>query len=191
MSRRNGLIALILGISPVVATHAQAAADNHSHEGFEFAHPLVTESPSPDTKIRLDFLQRTVTDSAMANGTARIEAEYAFRPWVSLALTVPFEWRNAEGSRSSGVAMSAEREWSASISSLYHVSERSQALLELDTRRALSGPEEASEFTYLSPGAKFVPFANRSIMLGVSLRLPVSTAREFQHELLLTAMYHF
>jgi hypothetical protein len=85
----------------------------------------------------------------------------------------------------------ADREWSANFSSLYHVSDRAEALLEVDTQGTLSGADEGSRFTYVSPGAKLVPFANRSIMLGVSLRMPVSAAREFQRELLLTAMYHF
>jgi len=261
----SGWVAFILSIPSVVAAHAQARDHDHGREGFEFSHPLVTESPSPDTKIRVDFLQRGAADSTTPNGTARIEGEYAFRPWVSLALTVPFEWRSAEGNRSSGVAASelalkfassglashgillgggldvglptgsgveegpsngvalepfadvamktgsvevvafgsysastaanggepAEREWSANFSSLYHVSGRAEALLEVDTHRALSAADEGSQFTYISPGAKFVPFVNRSIMFGVSLRMPVSVAREFQRELLLTAMYHF
>ena len=261
----RGWLAFIFSLPPVVAAHAQAGGDDHAREEFEFSHPLVTESPSPDTKIRVDFLDRAAVDSTTPNGTARIEGEYAFRPWVSLALTVPFEWRSTDGGWSSGVAASElalkfaafglashglllgggldvglptgsgveegpssgvdlepfadvavkhgpvevvafgsysastaatgsepkEREWSANFSSLYHVSGRAEALLELDGHGALSGADKGSGFTYLSPGAKLVPFANRSIMLGVSLRMPVSAAREFQRELLLTAMYHF
>ena len=69
---------------------------------LHFSHPLITESPSPDTKIRLDYFYQHFNDGASANDhTPRVEYEYAFRPSFSIAATVPYTFRTVEGLPSS------------------------------------------------------------------------------------------
>lgn len=64
---------------------------NHEHEYLHFSHPLVTESPSPDTKFRFDavFLR---TDEPVGAGATEMrgEFEYAFARTFSLAVVAPF-----------------------------------------------------------------------------------------------------
>lgn len=73
--------------------------DDHDHGHLHFSHPLVTESPSPDTKLRVDYLWTRTGPSAerVTDRSARIEGEYAFGPALSLAVTVPYVWRSATG----------------------------------------------------------------------------------------------
>ena len=49
-------IAFLCGVVPS-ALHAQEEREHgdHDHEGLHFSHPLLNESPSPDTKLRLDL----------------------------------------------------------------------------------------------------------------------------------------
>jgi hypothetical protein len=62
-------------------------AKNTDH--LEFSHPLITESVSPDTKIRLTFLH-TKTDSGMISQVYDIELEYAPVPSFSIHLDMPY-----------------------------------------------------------------------------------------------------
>lgn len=92
------LIALIL--LGLVATRAGAQQDHdHDHDGLHFSHPLVNESPSPDTKLRLDFLWTRIGDptNRVTERGARVEGEFAFTPGLSLAVTAPYTWRDGEG----------------------------------------------------------------------------------------------
>lgn len=67
---------------------------DHDHGGpLHFAHPIFTESPSPDTKLRLDYLFRRITSSAYEQ-SMRLEAEYAFNPNVSVEANVPITSRS-------------------------------------------------------------------------------------------------
>jgi hypothetical protein len=59
-------------------------------EQIEFSHPLVTESISPDTKIRLTFLDTKAIDNKMSQ-TYDLELEYAPVPVFSIHLDVPYE----------------------------------------------------------------------------------------------------
>ena len=69
--------------------------DDHDHGPLHFTHPMVTESPSPDTKARIDFLtyQFGPSGSQVKGSFIRTELEYAFTHSVSLALTLPYERR--------------------------------------------------------------------------------------------------
>ena len=53
----------------------------HDH-GLHFSHPLVAESPSPDTKIRFDYVFQSIAGEEDEGGADRqsfvLEAEYAF-----------------------------------------------------------------------------------------------------------------
>jgi len=91
LSCRSILIIAFLSI-PLVTLGAQDHDEDHDHDHLHFSHPLVTESPSPDTKLRLDYLGvRTSGLSGVHENTFRLEGEYAF----SLAIVTPFISRTA------------------------------------------------------------------------------------------------
>ncbi|MDQ6770994.1 MAG: hypothetical protein M3Z54_13510 [Gemmatimonadota bacterium] len=94
-SRRLILIAALVFI-PLSRMSAQEHDEDHDHDHLHFSHPIVTESPSPDTKIRLDYvLARTSGPSDVRENTFRFEGEYAFSHGVSLAFVTPFTSRTA------------------------------------------------------------------------------------------------
>src|ERR1051325_1302124 len=76
--------------------------DDHDHGPLHFTHPMVTESPSPDTKARLDFLSYSFgpSGSRLKGSFIRTELEYAFTHAISLALELPYERRSAPASAS-------------------------------------------------------------------------------------------
>jgi hypothetical protein len=84
-----------MGPDPAGAS-AAAPADRDAHDHFghsavHFAHPLVAESPTPDTKLRFEYRYSRETEEEDANRhTLGLEAEYAFARWVSLELGVPY-----------------------------------------------------------------------------------------------------
>jgi hypothetical protein len=64
---------------------------NHEHEYLHFSHPMVTESPSPDTKFRFDATFLHADEPVGARATEmRGEFEYAFARTFSLAVVAPF-----------------------------------------------------------------------------------------------------
>lgn len=63
--------------------------DDHDHGGLHFSHPLVTESPSPDTKVRFDALFESGALDSRAT-ELRGEVEYGFSNSFSLAVVAPF-----------------------------------------------------------------------------------------------------
>lgn len=74
------------------------AQDHHEHDELHFSHPLIGESPSPDTKIRFDYFYRRIRSGEKASEhTARLEFEYAFRPTFSIELNVPYTFRRVAG----------------------------------------------------------------------------------------------
>jgi hypothetical protein len=103
-SRRLLLVATFF-LVPFAGTHAQEHEEDHDHDHLHFSHPLVTESPSPDTKIRLDFIgARTSSSAGLHENTFRLEGEYAFNHSVSLAIVTPFISRTAPpAERASGL----------------------------------------------------------------------------------------
>jgi hypothetical protein len=90
---------------PASGMGAQEHEDDHDHDHLHFSHPLVTESPSPDTKIRLDYIgARTSGPTSVHENTFRLEGEYAFTRSVSLAIVTPFISRTAPATvRASGL----------------------------------------------------------------------------------------
>jgi hypothetical protein len=75
----------------LAAQHDDDHDANHGHGSLHFSHPMVTESPSPDTKFRLDAAFES-GDEPPASHTVglRGEFEYAFSPAMSLAVVAPF-----------------------------------------------------------------------------------------------------
>jgi hypothetical protein len=95
-----GAFAVIVLLSGILVVPAGAQEDehdvNHHHGYLHFSHPIVTESPSPDTKFRLDFIHSWSDDAGETGNTIRAEGEYAFSPAVSLAVVVPYRWASDE-----------------------------------------------------------------------------------------------
>lgn len=79
--------------------HDRHAAPGHSHV-LHFAHPLVTESVSPDRKVRLNYV-RTWEGDASADEVG-FEGEWAFDRSFSIEVKVPYVSINPEpgGARS-------------------------------------------------------------------------------------------
>ncbi|MFQ5749511.1 MAG: hypothetical protein ACE5H3_08650 [Planctomycetota bacterium] len=63
---------------------------HHHEDGLHFSHPLVAESPSPDTKIRMDLTRSQLPGRAGTRHTILFEGEYAFTRSVSVEVDVPF-----------------------------------------------------------------------------------------------------
>jgi len=94
------MIALLL-IAGCTATPTTLAAQHvhgggpeephdHDHGPLHFSHPLIAESPSPDTKVRLDYFHADLTADEGTRQTLQFEGEYAFAPWVSAEVDVPY-----------------------------------------------------------------------------------------------------
>ena len=82
----------------LVTLAAAVQAQHHHEEELHFSHPLIVESPSPDTKVRFDyFYRRFKTGQRAIENTARVEFEYAFRPTFSVEINLPYTFRHAEG----------------------------------------------------------------------------------------------
>lgn len=103
-SSRSLLIVLALML-PLTRLRAQEHEEDHDHDHLHFSHPLVTESPSPDTKLRLDYVgTRTSDQIGLHENVVRLEGEYAFNHSVSVSVVTPFVWRTApSASRASGL----------------------------------------------------------------------------------------
>ena len=101
--RSTILIASLL--IPLTGSRAQEHEVDHDHDHLHFSHPLVTESPSPDTKLRLDYIAtRTGGPTGVRENTFRFEGEYSFNQSVSLSIVTPFISRTAPAAeRASGL----------------------------------------------------------------------------------------
>jgi hypothetical protein len=101
LSRCSILITVLL-LTPVSGVGAQHHADEH--EILDFSHPLVTESPTPDTKFRLDYVRTRVGDAVnLTENAFRLEGEYALNHSVSVAIVTPFVSRTAPSQHVSGL----------------------------------------------------------------------------------------
>lgn len=90
--------ALAFTAPPILADPTPGAGAHGGPAPLHFSHPLVAESPSPDTKLRLDgFLADGSGDQAGQWSTVRLEAELALRPGLSLEVDVPYTFRDPAG----------------------------------------------------------------------------------------------
>jgi hypothetical protein len=81
------------GLTITRAAAAQEHDDDHDHDHLHFSHPLITESPTPDTKLRFDYIStRTTAPGSDRESIVQLEAEYAFGHALSLAVVTPFVW---------------------------------------------------------------------------------------------------
>jgi len=100
--------ARIRSLSTLVLAAAGVAAADHAHAhasdaSLHFNHPIVTESPSPDTKLAT-YLRHADGDEG-SESELEVEAEYAFSHVLSIAISA--EWASIdpeEGSGASGLA---------------------------------------------------------------------------------------
>ena len=93
-SKLSFFITLLFLISTlnIIGQEAGSGSGNeiqNEKEHLEFSHPLITESISPDTKIRLTFLD-TKADSNLLSQTYGLELEYSPLPVFSVHLDIPY-----------------------------------------------------------------------------------------------------
>lgn len=102
---RYSMLVVALLLIPLAGMNAQEHEEGHDHDHLHFSHPLVTESPSPDTKLRLDYIYALTSGTGgVREDIIRIEGEYAFTHGLSLALVTPFISRAEPGiDRVSGI----------------------------------------------------------------------------------------
>ena len=99
MSHKNCLVTVLVLAVLTLPTILRADSD-HQNVPLHFSHPLFNESPSPDTKIRIDYIYGNATgEEKFKTHTARLEAEYAIRPWISVETNIPYQFRNPNGAR--------------------------------------------------------------------------------------------
>jgi len=84
------------------------ADTDHHDKRLHFAHPLISESPTPDTKIRIDYFFFDVDGEQIEEGfqaevpgnfkenTIRLELEYAFSPNISIEADIPYTFLDVE-----------------------------------------------------------------------------------------------
>lgn len=82
-------LALLIPAAGADAQHTHAG-DGHGH-GLHFSHPLIAESITPDTKIRLDHQFFEFPDGDQENSGV-LEAEYAVTPSFSIEAGVPYSY---------------------------------------------------------------------------------------------------
>lgn len=69
--------------------------EGHGHGGLHFTHPMIAESVTPDTKVRLDHRYFDFPGDSRENSGV-LEAEYAFHRTVSLEVGLPYSYTAGE-----------------------------------------------------------------------------------------------
>lgn len=77
--------------------HHDEGAESDHHHGLHFAHPLIGESITPDTKVRLEHEYEHFRHEEGDGQTVALEGEYAFDPSFSIEVEVPVGIVNPEG----------------------------------------------------------------------------------------------
>ena len=72
----------------------------HAHPGIDLAHPIVTESPVPETHLRLDYNFADSDDGREHTLTA--SAEYAFTPNLSVEAVLPYTFLDPDEGGTAG-----------------------------------------------------------------------------------------
>lgn len=73
---------------------ADDAHAGHAHPGVDLSHPLLIESPLPETKLRLNY--RFFDGGDGREHEAEVEAEYAFTQNVSIEAVLPYAFVNPD-----------------------------------------------------------------------------------------------
>lgn len=86
----NKLVILFSIILPFSFSNSFAQENEKTHQDhLEFSHPIFTESISPDTKIRFNYVN-TKVDNSLSSHSFDLEMEYAPVPAFSLHLDIPY-----------------------------------------------------------------------------------------------------
>jgi len=272
-SRCRGAVGLVVALAVCAFTPFKLVAQGEEHEHgdhdhevrLHFAHPIFTESPSPDTKVRLDYLFRQITSDAREQ-SMRLEAEYAFTPSVSIEANIPITRRSETGTTANAVGSGeialklanfglaergllfgggfavgvptgndrkaigsghiyelepyldagykhgaaelvsffsysttvhrragepSEEEIALAVSGLYHVAERVETLIEFQTARSVGGEESGHQTAAVGLGIKYHVGRIHHLVFGLGGRVPITHDRESEHEVLLSALWHF
>lgn len=103
-----GITAICVAVSPSLAQehhhdHDEGVEADH-HHGLHFAHPLIGESVTPDTKVRLEHEFEHFRHDEGHGQSVTVEGEYAFVPSLSVEIDVPVGFVSpAEGSQESAL----------------------------------------------------------------------------------------
>lgn len=96
MTVLRNVCVLLLSVSLSVS-FLEAQTHGHSHKDYlHFSHPLIAESVSPDTKVRLRYDLASLQDDGTENALS-FEGEYAFHPSFSIEVVAPFVARSLDG----------------------------------------------------------------------------------------------
>lgn len=90
---------IIMLLTVVLISIPMSAQGDHDHDGhsrLHFAHPMIAETPSPDTKIRLDYFYKNLEDLSQNENTTRLEFEYAFDPSFSIEINAPYTFLKSD-----------------------------------------------------------------------------------------------
>ena len=98
-------ICMIVFVAGLNVTQAWADEVHHAGGTPHFAHPLVAESPTPDTKIRVDYRYQNAPGEDGEPGarisTMNIEGEYALDESVGVEIGIPYSMRDSKGDEGS------------------------------------------------------------------------------------------
>jgi hypothetical protein len=89
------LIIAGFGAPEVRAQDLEHEEDEHAHEGLHFTHPLIAESVTPDTKIRLDHQLLDLPDGDKIH-VGNLEAEYTFSRSFSIEAGLPYSYTDSD-----------------------------------------------------------------------------------------------
>jgi len=84
-----------------------------------------------------------------------------------------------------------EKSIGVAVSLLYHLDPRFESLVELETRRLSNAEGSNDQVVNAGVGVKYHVSRIRALVVGIGGRIPVTTQREFQSEIILSALYHF
>ena len=103
---RWSLLVFVLFVS-LRGVSAQEHSEADHHEGLDCSHPLIAESVSPDTKVRIDYDFADLGPDASAH-TLGLELEYAFHRAFSIEAGIPFAGLDHDGQPSTSRLGNAE-----------------------------------------------------------------------------------
>ncbi|MBI1367040.1 MAG: hypothetical protein GC162_00150 [Planctomycetes bacterium] len=258
----------ILTVLSLCTLSAFAFAHGDEEGGpLHFDHPLVAESPSPDTKIRLDYIFENSANGEGDRHTLNVEGEYAFNPSFSIEVNAPYTWLNPDaggttshfdsaeialkyanfafadrgllvgggiefglptgdagrdigsdhqldiepyidlgyrngpwqivGFASLGIPANrngddeADFEIGWNLAVLRELNEQFTAVLEFDGEYSFNGDEGDHEIINITPGLKVRPFDHQNVQVGLGVRLPLTSDREFNVQSIVSIFWHF
>ncbi len=87
------LLFVLLGVAFIMPEKTEAnGGEVHGKKTLHFLHAIIGESPMPDTKIRLAYFYRSLDEDGEKadEHNLGLELEYAFNPFFSVELGIPY-----------------------------------------------------------------------------------------------------